>query len=437
MDALIAAGLGFLLPALLMGATVPLAMRWFRHSCPLSGQSAGVVAGANTVGAAIGPVVAGFVLVPLLGIHRSIVALAALNTAVGLTLLLAARPGFRLRLPSAAAVAAVALVIGVQAWHRDPVSDYAAGLELHEIIAIEQGSDCTVTITKGDDGDRSLSIDGAPMAITGPAMRFRAHLAMLLHPDPRRVLVIGFGTGTTVGTVAERYPGVRVRCVELAPTVLRCGHYFQRWNHDVLHHPRATFRIEDARAYVACSAERYDVIVSDPPHPFGAHAATLYSRDFYEACYERLEDGGVFLQWVPVLMSSERDLKTMVRTFARSFSHFTMWSGGPASMHLVATRGPLRISLSRLAKRMKAPGIASDLRGDALDGPRRLLGRAFLADANATLQWAGEGPVITDDRPTIEFTIPRWFRDPRGRSEVVQPHTIQAFRTSPGAFVSP
>ena len=435
-SAFVATAAGFLLPAMLMGGTVPIALKWFRLWHSSSGRTAGVVVGSNTIGAALGPLVAGCALIPWLGIYRSILALAFVNGAVGLAVVAIARsnraPKAQFAVPSVAIILAIVLAL----YPIDPLARHFAQTVGGELVAIEEGRDCTVTITDG--GQRLLGIDGSLMACAHFDMTLRAHLAMLLHPNPRQVLVVGFGTGTTAGTVAAGYPAAQVDCVEVSPTVVSCAPYFERWNRGVRGNKRVTVIIEDAKNYVICTDKRYDVIISDPPHPFGARGAALYGREYYAACKKRLAPGGVLLQWVPLYMAPAYELAVMARTFLDVFPDFTLWgSASPVCVHWAAVRGSLELSLGQIQTRMERNGILGDLRNGGIEDARSLIDKLFIMDASCARHWIGDGPLITDDRPLIEFSIPRYLGKSTPRARPFLLPALLAHRTSPDPYLLP
>ena len=436
LNAFVATAAGFLLPAMLMGGTVPIALKWFRLWHRSSSRTAGTVVGANTIGAAIGPLVAGFVLIPWLGVYRSILALALVNGVAGLTVAIDRRPSrapkTRLAIPSVAiALSAILCLCPI-----NPLTRYFTQTVGGRVVAIREGRDCTVTVT--DAGQRLLGIDGSLMACAHFDMTLRAHLAMLLHPDPHRVLVVGFGTGTTAGTVATRYPTAQVDCVEVSPTVVSCAPFFERWNHGVIANDRVTVIIEDAKNHAVCTNKRYDVIISDPPHPFGAHGAALYGWEYYTACKERLAPGGVLLQWVPLYMAPAQELALMARTFLNVFPDLTLWgSASPVSVHWATVKGELRLSVGQMQARMERNGILDDLRNGGIDGARSLIDKLFIMDASCARYWIGDGPLITDDRPIIEFSIPRYLGKSTPRARPFLLPDLLAHRTSPDPYLLP
>ena len=433
-DGLLAAGAGLFLPALLMGATTPAAMKWFLAWRGSTGQTVGSVLAANTLGATLGPAVVSFALLPRLGVQHTLLILAGLNIATGLSLMVLSHTRSPWPTRMSLGIAAVLLVVAGRFWLGNPVHQYLRDRALGDVTDIRDGPDCTVTVSQHR-GAPLLTINGTPMASTCLGMKLRAHLPMLLHDDARHVLVIGFGTGTTAGTVATRYPGTEVDCVELSPTVVSMADRFRHGNHDVRRNPRVQVIIEDARHYVARSDKLYDAIIVDAPHPFASMASALYNREFYEACGERLAESGVLLQWIPLYLQPAFELKAMVRTFVEVFPACTIWGGD--DINLIAVRGPLRIAMKRLASRLADAAVQEDLSDKATTDPAAFLASLFLMGPPGPSRWVGEGPIVTDDRPFIEFSIPRHFRDPSVEGRPIQWGEIAAHRTAATPYLAP
>ena len=250
----IAAAAGMFLPTLLMGGTLPVVLRIRAGPLAQPGRTVGDAYFCNTAAAAAGPLIAGFLLIPAIGIQGSLFVVACVNLAIAAALACMGS-GLGLATRAAAVVLVVAgLCMGRGLSRRDVLRQFFVKRSNARVVAIEQGQDTTVTVS-GRGADRFIAIDGIQIAGTRFTMKLRAHLAMLLHPRPRRVLVVGFGSGITFGTVAERYD-VKVDCVEISRTVARAGRHFKLWNHDVLEHPRARLIIDDARSYVSCTDKK-------------------------------------------------------------------------------------------------------------------------------------------------------------------------------------
>jgi spermidine synthase len=249
-------------------------------------------------------------------------------------------------------------------------------------------------------GGRVLYLDGLHQANDSASMvqlhRQIGLLAMALHPSPKRALVIGLGGGVTAGA-ASLMDGATVDVVELSDTVVRAAAWFRHVNHDVLRRPNVRLRVDDGRNYLLTTRERYDVITADIIQPIHAGAGSLYSREYFRLARRALADGGLMLQWIGERPRTHYLL--IMRTFLDAFPETTLWVGGQlmigAAERVVLDPAGFERKLSRPGARraLEAIGIRSfaDLQALYTAGPDDL--RAFV----------GPGPVLTDDRPLVEY----------------------------------
>jgi spermidine synthase len=237
--------------------------------------------------------------------------------------------------------------------------------------------------------------------------RRMGQLPLLLQPSAERALYLGIGTGGTLGAVTSA-PLVHVDAVELVPAVLGEIARFAAINGNVHEDSRVTLRAADARRFVAASDASWDVVVADLFHPAIDGAGGLYAREHFAAIAERLAPGGTFTQWLPLYQLDAATLATIVRTFCDVFPETHAWLGiynaQTPAIALIGRAGgaPLRIDLDALVERLGAPVFGELLMQD----PRDLLG-AYVADRDALLAFAGEGPRNTDLEPWVLLHAPR------------------------------
>jgi spermidine synthase len=180
-------------------------------------------------------------------------------------------------------------------------------------------------------GYRSFHINGKTEASTWPEdlrlQRMLGHIPALLHPAPKTVLIMGFGAGVTAGTFTL-YPGIeRIVIVEIEPEVLAAtGVYFGEENYHVLNDPRTEIIYDDARHYIATTKDTFDLITTDPIHPWAKGSAALYTREFFELCKAHLNLGGFITQWVPLYETSPEAVKSQVGTFLDVFPFGSIWN---------------------------------------------------------------------------------------------------------------
>jgi len=172
-------------------------------------------------------------------------------------------------------------------------------------------------------------------------------LAGVLHPNPRRILIIGFGGGMTAFAIS-RFPEVeQIDCVEIEAAVLRAAPYLARLNRGVLRDPRLHLILDDARNALLTSRQQYDVIISEPSNPWIAGVATLFTEEFYSAAAKHLAPGGMFVQWVQGYSLEPSDLRVILATITPHFSNVTLWHSAGADFLILARNQGGSLDFSR------------------------------------------------------------------------------------------
>jgi spermidine synthase len=389
--------------ALLMGMAFPIALRVWSGSGdpedPVLAQRIGVAYATNMLGAIAGAVLGGFVLLPLVGSRVSLALAAGLYVISGVLLATRAAQPRRLLVPAVLAVVACLQLARLQQdlfavtiGRRYPKGEI--------VLWSEEGVQTTVSVNRAPGGMQVMYLDGLHQANDSFSMvQVHAQIGLLplaLHPDPRDVLVIGLGGGATAGAVS-RHADVDVDVVELSDSVVRGAARFAHVNNDILRQPHVRVRVSDGRNYLALTTKRYDVITADIIQPQHAGAGLVYSREYFELARAALEDDGIMLQWIGHRSRVEYDL--IKRTFLQVFPEATLWNGGTL---MVGTRRPLRVSRSAFERKLEDARTAAALRDVGLGSWDALMG-AFSGDAAAMRAFVGDGPVLTDDHPRIEY----------------------------------
>ncbi len=388
-----------MLPATtLMGATFPLGLRiWLADSAHEVGRRVGVLYATNVLGAVAGALAGGFVLLPLAGSEGSLVFLSLVYGGSGALLMTAVGRRATLRFSAATAV----LLAG--AWFAMPDLYGAVIARRHgggeRVLFRQEGVQTTAAVHFQPAGRRVLYLDGLHQANDSPEMvKVHAeigHLPMLLHPRPRRALVIGLGGGVTAGAVATHPTTVDV--IELAESVVAAAHLFSVPNANVLQQPNVRVRVEDGRNHLSLTRRRYDVVTADLIQPVHAGAGNLYSREYFTLARSVLRDGGLMLQWVG--HRDEVHYKLIMRTFLDVFPHATLWSGGTL---MVGSTAPLRISRDDVERRLAGSDMRFALARVGLDSFEALMQR-YTAGPEEMRAFVGPGPMLTDDRPLLEY----------------------------------
>ena len=398
-----------LIPTCLLGMLFPLVGQLHVTHLKTLGTKIGKVYAINSLGSIGGAFGTGFLLIPLLGTERAVQVLAWTNIALGAVLLLVhpkASSRFKLQ--------AIGLPVGavlLLTWAMP--SNFFVALFTNterdsELVYYREGTAGTVTVHQMSHGNRILKVNGMGEVPTDHAsikiFRLLGNLPMILHRDPRQVLVIAFGGGVTLGSVLLHQPE-RVDCVEVVPGVVEAADFFARYNNYVFNRV-GTDRLRlihgDGRNHVMRTPERYDIIIADATHPGTADSWVLYTEEFYQLCRQRLKTEGFIAQWIPLHGLAITDYEMILRTFRAVFPHATLWLTDKYSIVLGANQ-PQHIDFELLAQRLSAAALQESLQEVDLGDPVSFAGTLAL-DERAFSDYAGHGPLNTDDRPYISFT---------------------------------
>ena len=433
---ILSAALLILLPALLMGMVMPLVLSWASSgdgAVRLVGRTYAV----NTIGAIAGAFISGFVLIPRTSTKFTLIVASATclivagfayqppksigdaglrrSLSAGLTfaliiLLLVAAPPINVADLSVGAYDTLVRVLAGRDVTTTAESSRDNGSDTHRLVMYEEGPTSTVSVRK--DGETfSMAINGRTNASDSssdmPTQVMLGELPMLLAPRLNNGLVIGFATGVTVGAMLES-PIASVTCVELESATIKGSHFFEHVNHQPLNDPRTKLIIDDARTYLRVTTTRYDVIVSEPSHPWVPGVANLFTREFFELGRQRLSDQGVFVQWLQIYQLSTESLRSVLATYKTVFPHVMVFRvGGGAKgkdLILVGSNSPLNLDL--LSQRLADERIARELSRINLNTEADV--RSWYICDELRLGPAISGAKInTDDNMHIETTVPR------------------------------
>jgi spermidine synthase len=429
---------GMILPTLCFGASFPLVGRICSRSVAQVGRTIGSAYMVNTVGSLLGPFLAGFVFLPLLGKEASLRLIAALQltTCIAVVVLLHGRSPSRRAMRSAGAAALIGLLLCLQypAWSRRELSvgKYQRFEELRplmtrtgwveslthgtrllesahkgEILYYGDGVGGFTTVMQFPDAFGNINVSLANTGKTDASSRqdmqtqvLLAHLPLRHHPRPQRVMVIGLASGITAGEVLG-YPVEQLDVLEINPQVVAGSRWFTAWNGGVLSDPRTRLILQDARAHLQLTDRTYDVIISEPSNPWMEGLAALFTREVFASARNRLAEGGVFAQWIHAYQMDWDTFAMIGRGFAQVFPDSLLATMSPAQSEgdylLIGFKG-------RAPIRDEAPAGPVASRNAVLSDPR-LLDRLIVSEDLAAL--FGPGVLHTDRNPHLEFTAPR------------------------------
>jgi spermidine synthase len=372
-----------ILPATLWwGASFPLAIAAVARPGEDAGRLSGIVYAANTGGSIIGALAFSLYLIPSIGTRGSQELLIGLAMAAGLLALIAEGFGRPLRL---AVAGAAAVVLGFGLIHtvdEVPWQMVAYGRRIAPIMRafdLYDRSNPTTVLYRGEGinssiviaeraGQRHFYVSGKAEASTAVLdmrlERMMGHLPALIHPAPKSVLTVGFGAGVTAGSFVP-YPEVETLVIcELERQIPPAStEYFGKQNNRVLYDHRTRMVYDDARHYIYTTPEKFDVITTDPIHPWVKGTSVLYSKEYYELCKRRLNPGGVVAQWLPIYDSDPETIRTELATFFSVFPYGTIWSnnfrGDGYDLVLIGQGEPTHVDLDQLQLRLDRPGYAN------------------------------------------------------------------------------
>jgi spermidine synthase len=404
-----------ILPATaLWGASFPLALAAAAGRQEDSGRLAARVYAANSIGAIVGAI-ACMMAIPFIGtphVQRALIGLSGISATMAF--LTAQSALTRVRRAMLAAVAALA---GWLLWSVPGVSptliSYGrlrsqAAFDAPTFLYVGEGMNSSVAVSELPNGVRRFHVSGKVEASTGlPDMRLQrmlGNIPALLHSNPRGVLVVGFGAGVTAGSFVP-YPDLQhlVIC-EIEPLITRhVANYFADENYHVVNDPRSRVVIDDARHYLFTTRETFDVITSDPIHPWVKGAAALYTEEYFDLVRRHLNRGGIVAQWVPLYESNPDVVKSEIATFFKSFPNGTIWAnndrGQGYDLVLIGQEGAARIDIDAVQQKLERADyqrVAASLHDVDFDSAIELLS-TYTGQASDLRPWL-RGAEINRDR---------------------------------------
>jgi spermidine synthase len=431
--------------AILWGASFPLALAAAATSSHGGaeqdpGRLVGRTYAANTVGAIIGSIAFSILFIPWIGSQDSQRLLIALAVGAGLLILLQNLTLQRVVALTAATAAIVFLAIKVDevpwmavAYGRRMLTTTDAGRPLYR----GEGMNSSIVVSQLPSGQIYFHVSGKVEASTEPfdmrLQRMLGHLPALIHPDPKSVLIVGFGAGVTAGTFAVYSEIKRIVICEIEKIIPPAtSRYFGDENYHVLTDPRTTIHYDDARHYVLTTGDKFDIITSDPIHPWVKGTATLYSKEYFEVCKQHLNPGGIVTQWVPLYESEPDTVMSEFATFFSVFPNGTVWAndinGEGYDVVLMGRNTDEPIDIDQMTRRFTGP-VADSLKQVGITSVSQLLatyaGRAedlhpWIAGAHVNtdmdlrLQYMAGMGLNYNNAPEIKQEIGRFVRFPEG-----------------------
>jgi spermidine synthase len=388
--------------SLCLGMAFPVGVRLWDGPARRAGRQLGTLYAGNVAGALVGSLLAGFVLLAQFGSARSLVLMAGVSLTTGILILI----GDIRRAPLISSVVAAIAITTFAVLAGDTPDPFTTGLTRRypsagHVFMRDEGVQTTVSVHMREMGGRQLYLDGLHQASDGPDVvrlhRQIGHLPVLLHARPARALVIGLGGGATPGAVSL-HP-LDVDLVELASGVVKGASWFSHINENLLSRPNVRLYVDDARNHLLLGRSRYDVITADVIQPTHAGAGMLYSREYFTLARRALTDNGVMVQWIG--LRSRLHYELIARTFQHVFPETSVWVNGSL---LIGSIRPLDVREAELAERFAVAALQPSLAAAGFRDPESLLGH-HVASPEDLRRFIGTGPILTDDRPLLEYYL--------------------------------
>jgi spermidine synthase len=434
---------GMIFPLVMIGA-VPQAERG-------TGGAVGIVYGVNTLGAILGAIVGGFVVLPAVGSQNMLLGIAIAAAALGVVFALRSERRWLARTAPAVAVLVALGAVAAPRWYHQKLNaavfepgrvkeEGALVPESDELIYHREGRSATVVVLERAKQWRALRINGRFNASNAdrdmPTQVLLAQLPLLLAPRTDEVLIVGWGSGITAGS-ALRNPVQRVTAIELEPAVVESSRLFEKHNYGALDDPRLRLYEDDARHILLASPDMYDVIISEPSHPWVSGVANLFTQDFFRLGALRLREDGIFAQWLQGYQMSLETYLSILGTFQSVFPEVLLYSpSDSADWILLGSRRPIRFDLDEIERRLSNEGVGGEAARVGVPTAGHILAGVYLAPARVRAVTQGaDMPINTDQNMHVEFRAPRETIESYGQSIAAITNFFLKYRTPPEAML--
>lgn len=432
-------GLVVFLPTFLQGMAFPLVVRALVKDREGSGKSVGRIYAFNTAGAISGSFIAGFVLMPKLGLSKAITLIVGANLLSAIVLAVLEwraqtktqqdiKPGGRwLAVASIIALGVFVFAPSIDKvrltrglfrvyWSRELFSRKKLAKDKPELLFYKDGVAVTTSIerrgkliTLKGNGKAEAS-DGADMAtqiMVGllPFVFRSGHKELPIKQEVS--IMVGYGSGVTAGGSLQ-WPLKHLEVIEIEEAMIKASTFFNHVNHKPLEDPRMKLLISDGRNYLEYTDKKYDVIVSEPSNPWIAGVASLFTVEHFKRARRHLKPKGIFGQWVQLYEMRPENVKTIFATFAKVFKHVYVFSSMPkgTDLILIGSESPIVLPADGFARAWAIDSVRKELNRAGLQDPHDLYGLSFMTpkEFHTFIQGA---KLNTDDNGLLEFEAPK------------------------------
>ncbi len=421
----------FGLPAACIGAVLPLMIRTESSGNATLGHKVGTLLTCNTLGAVVGTLSAGFVLMPLVGLRNAFGVMAAIAALTAVVVAWRYRwlSGCGLGL-AAIAFACCLFIFGGDSWRyvmsaavfRSREKEFDHNImnlrKAHtKILFYEDSPDATVSVEQTvpvpgvpNSGDLCLRVNGKPDASARADLNTQlllSDLPMLSKPGAKDVFIFGLGSGISLGALTS-FPVEHITVAENCDPIIRAAQFFTNWNRNALADPRLHIWHEDARTVLKLSPQKYDAIIAEPSNPWTVGIGSVFSREFYQITAQRLKPGGIMAQWFHVYEMHDGIAELVVRTFCSVYPYVEVWDVSGGDMVLLGSFQPWPTGPDVFKRNFMLPGVQFDMQRLDINSPAALFSRR-LASQGTAFAITGDGPMQSDLFPVLEYAAPEAF----------------------------
>ncbi|MEE8575390.1 MAG: fused MFS/spermidine synthase [Thermodesulfobacteriota bacterium] len=439
-----------IVPTLAMGAIFPLVGKIYTNRIEHVGRSIGNVYFFNTAGSIFGSFLGGFLLMPVLGVQKAVILTALLNIVIAIVLLAqtTVKNNIKIVLSIAAIIVFIVSAALMPPWDRlvmtlglysnvyeeKSMAGFKEGAFAEKLTYYKEGINAIITVRQGGPGGENVSYQangkmeararGAKPAETWSLL---GHIPMLMYDGKRGgakdALLVGLGSGITLGAMTE-YPLTDIDVIELEPAVKEAAGFFKASNNNSLEDPRVDLYITDGRNFVFTAEKKYDVIVSAVSDPWITGVSNLFTQEYFSKTKEILADDGIMALWFQNYRIRPEELRVGLGTFASVFPEVSVWFHYTNASDLIVIGSKKRhaMDFDALEGWFRDKAVAKDLRRIGINTPYDIL-NLFLIGNKDIRRYIGESRLNTDERPILEFTLPKLlYMDPKESVKLI--HTL-------------
>lgn len=421
----------FLVPASILGFVFGMGSRIYMRDISKAAHDIGIIYIINVAGVIAGLLIGVFILLPFIGIRDTILMSAVLSMIIGIVLVFYSNLSKLLRFAVSSLVVIIlpAAFLLIPAWDTDLMTDSAAvyasdsikkEMDSEEIkkeikkrnttIYYKEGAMSTVSVTKSDDGILSLKVDGSVVAsadINLTAKELLAHAALMLHKNPKDILLIGLGSGASLEAITS-HAVEKIDCVEVSKEVAEATQFFRDVNKEATLDWRLRLLPVDGRTHLALSGLKYDIIIATPSEPWMYGMSGFFTKEYFNAARKSLREDGLMVQWINGNRLSEENFRVVVRTFLEAFPYASLWDVNRAAGDYLLLGSAKRVSFDyqRMKERLHIEMVMHGLERVGITDLSTIFNR-FIMDDGSMREYSWDATVATDDNDYLEFSSAR------------------------------